>query len=441
MSSSMAPPAVAISRGFHGDARQHAANLVHDERRQRVAFDLVGHHHQRFPALGDLLEHRQQIVHRRNLLLVDEDERILDDRAHLFRIGDEVRREVAAVESHPFDHFDRRFGAFRLLHRRRAFRADAFESVRHHLANRRVVVRGQRRHLGALCVIRHRPREFLQARDDRDQRSIEAALQIDRARARRDVPHAFGEDRGRQQRGGRRAVAHQVARPLGGLSNHLSSQVLLVIFQLEFLGDGDAVVADNRTAPFLLDEDALRPRTERHANGVSQRRRAMEDLFSGSGLNEQVFVRHGRPHLEAELSRTRAGKPSGRSAKHQSVQFACLNAGARVCTEPGGIGYASNHRRHCELPEGAQCPCARPKSHAPTFDLTVSHTRPPALRARLEHLLARHPARAELRSLASDEMTYRCVSQSVCEWTRCRMRMTLDRRTETGVSWDEKRQH
>ena len=61
--------------------------------------------------LRDLLEHREQILHRRDLLVVDQDERILEDRFHLLRIGDEVRREVAAVELHALDRLERRLEA------------------------------------------------------------------------------------------------------------------------------------------------------------------------------------------------------------------------------------------------------------------------------------------------------------------------------------------
>jgi hypothetical protein len=75
------------------------------------------------------------------------------------------------------------------------------------------------------------------------------------------------------------------------------------------------------------------------------------------------------------------------------------------------------------------------------FDLTISNTKAPALRAPLEHLLARHHARAELRSLASDEMTYSVrVPVGVRVDTLSDAIMRLDRRTKTSVSWDEKRQ-
>jgi hypothetical protein len=48
------------------------------------------------------------------------------------------------------------------------------------------------------------------------------------------------------------AVADYIAGLLSRLPQHLGTEVLFRIFQVEFLGNGDAVVADDRGAPFLL---------------------------------------------------------------------------------------------------------------------------------------------------------------------------------------------
>jgi uncharacterized membrane protein YhiD involved in acid resistance len=76
------------------------------------------------------------------------------------------------------------------------------------------------------------------------------------------------------------------------------------------------------------------------------------------------------------------------------------------------------------------------------FELTISNAKAPALRARLEHLLARHHARAELRSLASGELTYSVrVPVGLRVDTLSDAIIGLDGPTETSVSWDEKHQH
>ena len=64
-------------------------------------------------------------------------------------------------------------------------------------------------------------------------------------------------------------------------------------FELEFLGDGHAVVADERRAPFLLDQHRLRFRSERDANGVGELGRAAQDLFARRGAEQDLLVGHG----------------------------------------------------------------------------------------------------------------------------------------------------
>ena len=196
-----------------------------------------------------------------------------------------------------------RLGAFGFLDRRRAFGADLLERVGHDLADARVVVSGDRRDLHALLVVGDRPRELFQARDDGMERAIEAALQIDRARAGGDIPHALGKDRRGQQRGGRRAIADHVAGAFGRLANHLRAEVLLVVLQLELLGDRHAVVADDRATPFLLDEHALRFRAQRHAHGIGQRHRAVQDFFARRGLDEQMLMSHLDPPFRFAIQR------------------------------------------------------------------------------------------------------------------------------------------
>ena len=211
----------------------------------------------RLAALRDLLEQRQQIRHRADLLFEEQDQRFLEDGLHLLGVGDEVWRQIAAVDAHPFDHFHHRLGSLGFLDRCRALRADLFERVGNGLADPGIVVSGDRRDLDSLLVVRNRSRQLFEVRDDRVERAIESALQVDRAGAGGDVSHAFGEYRSGQQRGRRRAVADHLARALGRLPDDLGAEVFLVVLQLELLGDRDPIVADKGTPPFLLDEHTL----------------------------------------------------------------------------------------------------------------------------------------------------------------------------------------
>ncbi len=107
--------AIAEPRRLDGRNFQGSAQLVDHQRSQRLALDLLGDDEDGLAAAHHLLEQRNEIGHRRDLLLGDEDVRLLQLHHHARRIGDEVRRDVTAVELHAFDHFERRLQALGLL--------------------------------------------------------------------------------------------------------------------------------------------------------------------------------------------------------------------------------------------------------------------------------------------------------------------------------------
>ena len=89
-----------------------------------------------------------------------------------------------------------------------------------------------------------------------------------------------------------RAVADRVSSVDGGLPKHLRTERFLRILQIEFLGDRDAVVADQWYAPLLLDQNRLGLRPQRDPHGVGELGCAAQDLLPGGGVEQNVFVRH-----------------------------------------------------------------------------------------------------------------------------------------------------
>src|SRR4029434_13958 len=101
-------PYTTLYRSLHGRRLQRATQLVDDERGQCLALDVLGDDEQRPTKSGDLLEYGEEILHRRNLLLVDEDDRVLEHDFHPLGIGHEVRRQVPAIELHTFEDLESR---------------------------------------------------------------------------------------------------------------------------------------------------------------------------------------------------------------------------------------------------------------------------------------------------------------------------------------------
>ncbi len=111
-------------------ACEGAAHLVDDQGRERLAVDVLGDDERAGGAsCGDLLEQRDQVGDGADLLLVDEDERVLEDGFHALAVGDEVRGDVALVELHALDDLDGGLGALGLLDGDDAVLADLVHGV------------------------------------------------------------------------------------------------------------------------------------------------------------------------------------------------------------------------------------------------------------------------------------------------------------------------
>src|SRR6185503_19662608 len=90
------------ARRLDGGDLHDAANVVHDQRRERLAFEVLGDDQQRATGLRNGLEQRQQLADVRNLLVVDQDQRVLEVGRLARLIIDEIERQVATIELHAF---------------------------------------------------------------------------------------------------------------------------------------------------------------------------------------------------------------------------------------------------------------------------------------------------------------------------------------------------
>ena len=129
--------AIAEARRLHGRNLEAAAQLVDDQGRQRFAFDFFGDDDQRTSGLHDGFQDRQHRLQAGELLLVDQDVGLFQLGHHLLGIGDEVGRDIAAVELHAFDDFELGVEALGFFDRDDAFIADLRHRFGDHLADGR----------------------------------------------------------------------------------------------------------------------------------------------------------------------------------------------------------------------------------------------------------------------------------------------------------------
>ena len=247
--------AVAEARRLHRRHLQAAAQLVDDEGGQRFAFDFLGDDEQRTSGLHHGFEDRQHGLQAGQLLLVDQDVGLFQLAHHLVGVGDEVGRDVAAVELHAFDDFELGVEALGLFDRDDAFIADFRHGFGDHLADGGVAIGGNRADLADFLVRLHLLGALLEVGDDGFHRLLDAALQIHRVHAGGNRFGALAHDRLGQNRRRGGAVAGRVVGLRRHLAHHLRAHVLELVGELDFLGDSHAVLGRARCAEALFDHD------------------------------------------------------------------------------------------------------------------------------------------------------------------------------------------
>ncbi len=144
---------VAEARRLDGADLDDAADGVDHQGRQRFAFDFLGDDQQRLAGLGHAFEHGQQVADVGDLLVVQQDERVVQLGLHRLLVVDEVRRQVAAVELHALDDVELVVQARAFLDGDHAFLADLVHRVGDDVADVCVGVGRDRADLGDCLVV------------------------------------------------------------------------------------------------------------------------------------------------------------------------------------------------------------------------------------------------------------------------------------------------
>src|SRR6185369_8156558 len=187
--------AIAEARRLHRRDLQAAAQLVDHEGGERLALDVLGDDEQRLARLHNGLEDRQHALQARQLLLMEKNVGALEFDLHLLGVGDEVGREVAAIELHALDDFELGLEALGLLNRDDALVADLLHRLGDHVADLTLAIGGDRADLGDLVRGRDLLGALLHVLDDRLDGDVDAALQVHRVHARGHRAHALADDR------------------------------------------------------------------------------------------------------------------------------------------------------------------------------------------------------------------------------------------------------
>ena len=288
--------AVAEAGRLDGDHVHRAAQLVDRQRGQRLAVHIGGDDHQVLGDLEHLLEHREDVRDRRDLLVGDQDVRVVELRLHPVGVGDEVGRDVAAVELHAVDVLDLGADALALFDGDHAVLADLL----HHLADQFADGgvgggdAGDLRHLlaggDAGGVVADHVGEHFDA-------LLEAALQRHRVGSGGHVAHALVDDRLREHRRGGRAVAGDVVGLGGDFLGELSADVVEGLLEIDVAGDRHTVVGDRRRAEGLGEHDVAALGAERDLHRVGERVNALAQRLPRLLIEQQCLGHVGSVSL------------------------------------------------------------------------------------------------------------------------------------------------
>src|SRR6266436_5958092 len=273
--------AIAEARRLDGRDLEAAAQLVDDQGSERLALNVLGHDDQRLAGLHHSFEQRQQLLEARQLLLIYQDVGVLHLDAHLVCVGDEVGRDVAAVELHALDHVELGLQRLRLLDRDDALVADLLHRLGEEAADFGVAIGRDGADLGDLIVRGDLLGVGLQVLHDRLDGEVNAALEVHRVHAGGDRLGTFLHDRlGQHGRGGG-AVASEVGGLARDFAHHLGAHVLELVLKLDFLGDRHAVLGDARRAKRLVQHDIAALGPERHSHRIGENIDAAQHLLAG----------------------------------------------------------------------------------------------------------------------------------------------------------------
>jgi hypothetical protein len=212
----------------------------------------------------------QHLLQPGELLFINQNIRVFHVHPHLVGIGDEIGRDVAAVELHALNHLELGLKRFCFLDRDHAFVTDLFHRIGNETANFRIAVGRDSADLSDLLVRGDILGVLPEVSDNGLDGKIDAALEVHRVHAGGDSLGTFPDDRVSEHGRRSRAVPGLVGGLRGDFPHHLRAHVLELVLELDLLGDGHAVLGHAWCAERLVEQDVAALRAKRHPYRVRE---------------------------------------------------------------------------------------------------------------------------------------------------------------------------
>src|SRR6266536_579122 len=322
--------AVAEPGGLDRDRLEGAADLVDHQGRQGLALDVLGDDHQRLARLDDLLEHREQVLGRGDLLVDDQDVGVVEDRLHPLLVGGEVGRDVALVELHALGELQLHPEGLRLVDGDDPVLADLVHRLGDGAADLGVL-RGDGGDGGDLLLGLEVTGVVADVLGDRLDGPLDAALEPQRVGAGGHVAEPLVHQRLRQHGGGGGAVTGDVVGLGRDFLGELGPEVLVVVLELDLLGDRHTIVGDGGRAPLLVEHDVATLGAECHPHHIGELVDTRLQRAPRLGVEQQLLWHWVSPDLLVDDGEHVAG------GEDQVVLAAVLDLGAAVLGVDDGV--------------------------------------------------------------------------------------------------------
>ena len=270
--------AVTEARSLDSAGLEGTTNVVQNQGRQSLAVNILSDDQQRLAGLHDQLGH--DVLLGGDLAGGQQNVRILEHGGLVVSVGDEVRGNVALVETHALGEVEVQTEAVVIFNGHNAILADLVQSLSDLLADLGVSSGdggGSSNLVLGLNVLGSND-ELL---DDDLGGLLNAATQRDRVGTGDHVLQTL-VNQGLGEHGcGGGTVAGDVVGLLGDFLDQLGADALVRILKVDFLGNGHAIVGDGRSAVGLVEHDIAALRTQGDLDGVGELIETLQHALTG----------------------------------------------------------------------------------------------------------------------------------------------------------------
>ena len=260
---------VTEARSLDGAGLEGATDVVQDQGRQSLAVDVLGDDQQRLAGLHDQFGDVYDVLLGAQLAGGQQDVRFFEHCGLIFGVGHEVRGNVALVETHAFGEVQIQAETVVVLNGHNTILANLVQRLSDLLADFRIGC-GNRCGGSDLILGLNVLGSCDELLDDSLGSLLDTTTQSDWVGTGGDVLQAFVHQGLCKHSCGGGAVSSNIVGLLGDFLDQFGTDALVRVVQVDFLGDGNAIVGDGRSAVGLVENHVAALRTEGDLNGVSE---------------------------------------------------------------------------------------------------------------------------------------------------------------------------